>query len=193
MSLQLGVHGMPPAKRRVILRELATARGVTQRGLAKTLQKLHDRGLLTDALVRTPTPQQYERAIHAAVEDISEKVTPVGPVVQYISLPIDDGMAWPYIHPAAFLIYLTSVCASFYNLIADVVAHVGHDLNVLVYIDAVNPGNQLAPTANRDCECNTGHLRSCLRGSCGANALGSLSGCSALSWQRRYLVTYRRS
>ena len=153
MSLQLGVHGMPPAKRRVILRELATARGVTQRGLAKTLQKLHDRGLLTDALVRTPTPQQYERAIHAAVEDISEKVTPVGPVVQYISLPIDDGMAWPYIHPAAFLIYLTSVCASFYNLIADVVAHVGHDLNVLVYIDAVNPGNQLAPTANRDCEC----------------------------------------
>ena len=76
MSLQLGVHGMPPAKRRVILRELATARGVTQRGLANTLQKLHDRGLLTDALVRTPTPKQYRRAIQAAVEDISEKVTP---------------------------------------------------------------------------------------------------------------------
>ena len=142
MSLQLSVHGMPPAKRRVILRELATARGVTQRGLAKTLQKLHDRGLLTDALVRTPTPQQSERAIHAAVEDISEKVTPVGPVVHYISLPIDGAMACPYIHPAAFLIYLTSVCASFYNMIADVVAHVGHDINVLVYIDVFKLGHQ---------------------------------------------------
>ena len=144
---------LPLAKRRAVLRELTTARGVTKSGLAQTLQTLHDRGLLTDALTSTATPGCYRRAIQAAAEDISGKDTPAGKVVQYMDLPIVGGVAWPYIHPAAFLIHLCSVCAAFYDLIADVVARVGPDLLVLVYIDEIDPGNQLAPTNNRTSQC----------------------------------------
>ena len=70
-------------KRSKTLSDLVGVRGISKTGLAKVLQILNDRGLLTDSLVRTPTEGQYRRGVQAAVEDHGLRTyTVYGPVIQ---------------------------------------------------------------------------------------------------------------
>ena len=140
-------------KRLKIVSELAAINGVSKMGLAKTLKALHDRGLLTDALVETPTELGYKRQVRRAFEkDALYTQTPYGTMLRQMELPVvDEKMKakrpsmW-YINPFALLFQLCVVNVELFNLIKDAAGIAGTTaLRIVIYFDGVNPGNPLAP------------------------------------------------
>ena len=78
-------------KRLKIVSELAAINGVSKMGLTKALKALHDKGLLTDALVEAPTAQGYQRQVRRAFEkDALYTQTPYGTMLRQMELPVVD-------------------------------------------------------------------------------------------------------
>ena len=140
-------------KRLEIVSELAAINGQSKMGLVKTLKTLHDKGLLVDALVETPTELGYKRQVRRAFEkDALYTQTPYGTMLSQMELPVvDEKMKakqpsmW-YINPFALLFQLCATDVALFNLIKDAVGIAGTKaLRIVLYFDGVNPGNPLAP------------------------------------------------
>ena len=140
-------------KRLEIVSELAALNGQSKMGLVRTLKTLHDKGLLVDALVETPTELGYKRQVRRAFEkDALYTQTPYGTMLSQMELPVvDEKMKakqpsmW-YINPFALLFQLCVANVALFNLIKDAVGIAGtKTLRIVLYFDGVNPGNPLAP------------------------------------------------
>ena len=137
-------------KRRKILAALSAVRGQTKSALARSLQLLHDRGCLADALVCTPTLGQYRRGIQSAVEHAGlNSRTPYGNLIQEMQLPSKRLPMWHYISPFALMAYLCFINPFFFDLIQSTVTSATRPLRIILYIDEVNPGNSLRPDKSR--------------------------------------------
>jgi hypothetical protein len=139
------------ARKRVrIVSELASIDGVSKGSLSKVLKALHDKGLLVDALLQTPSAQGYDRQVRCAFEIDAHKQTPYGPLIRELQLPVTQApgkrtyLPLCYIHPFALLSEVCSVSPAFFNLLR---ASTGgtEPLRILIYFDGINPGNPLAP------------------------------------------------
>ncbi len=122
-------------------------------GLSKTLKALHDRGLLTDALVQAPSAIGYSRQVQRAFEQQALYTqTPYGPMLREMEFPAAHSKAkakrpsmW-YISPFALLHQLCIVSAPLFNLIKNAVGGAGtRVLRIVLYFDGINPGSPLAP------------------------------------------------
>ncbi len=140
-------------KRLKIVSELVAINGVSKMGLSKALKALHDKGLLTDALVEAPTAMGYQRQVRRAFEkDALYTQTPYGTMLRQMELPVvDERMKakrpsmW-YINPFALIFQLCVANVGLFNLIKDAVGIAGTTtLRIVIYFDGVNPGNPLAP------------------------------------------------
>ena len=138
-------------KRRKVLSDLASIRGVTKTALSKTLHALQERGLLVDNLVTTPTLAQYHRGVRSAIESHGlQTYTPYGQVIQELDLPCEKMPRWHYLNPFAFVWHLCSINQWLFNLVAATARNApGGVLSIIVYIDEINPGNPLHPEPGR--------------------------------------------
>ena len=138
-------------KRRKVLSDLASIRGVTKTALSKTLHALQERGLLVDNLVTTPTLAQYHRGVRSAIESHGlQTYTPYGQVIQELDLPCEKMPRWHYLNPFAFVWHLCSINQWLFNLVAATARNApGGVLSIIVYIDEINPGNPLHPELGR--------------------------------------------
>ena len=74
-----------------IVAELAAIHGVSKGGLSKTLKALHDKGLLSDALVDAPSSIGYERQVrHAFEKRAFSQQTPYGTMLCEMDLPVNE-------------------------------------------------------------------------------------------------------
>lgn len=139
-------------KRIKTLSDLASISGISKTGLAKALNLLNDRGLLTNRLSNTPTVGQYRRGVQKAVESHGLHThTPYGTLIQEMELPTSKMPSWHYISPFALLSHLCSINGPLFNLVAHTVQQFSR-LRIIIYIDEVNPGNPLAPDVARKVE-----------------------------------------
>ena len=150
-SKRLKVTKLTDDERAELRRDLvASARG-TKRSIAYVLQKLHDKNLLLDDDLGASKNERKKLAKSAAIHANAD--TPYGKVVQSMRLPL-EGESEPYalefIHPFAFIWYLSSVCAEFSAIMmASVVAAANHSLSLLLYGDELTPGNPLRADLGR--------------------------------------------
>ena len=94
--------------------DLCSTTGVAKMGLAKTLKKLHDKGLLKDSLSSATSIWGYQRQVQNAIEhDALYSETPYGTLLQELDLPTNEkkSRVLYYIRPTALIYFLCSVNA----------------------------------------------------------------------------------
>ena len=140
------------AERRSIVSDLCSTTGVAKMGLAKTLKKLHDKGLLKDSLSSATSLIGYRRQVQNAIEqDALYSETPYGTLLQELDLPTNEkkSRVLYYIRPTALIYFLCSVNAYLFDLVRKVVDRGVRTLRIVLYMDGINPGNPMAPDPQR--------------------------------------------
>ena len=129
--------------------EMMASSKATKSSIAKTLQILQQRGMLSDDRLG----QKGEaRHLGEAVTTHANADTPYGKVVQ--SIPIETTtngeLSWEIIHPFAFMWYLSTVCVQFGVMMADSIAMAPKNiLRLILYGDELTPGNPLRADLGR--------------------------------------------
>ena len=140
-------HAMCIEDRDALRQELvATKSSNSKSSLAKTLSTLHAAGVLADSELGSGNERkQLERAarVHASAE------TPYGTVVQRMDLGIEGVPPWEYIHPTAFIYYLSTVCSTFSAMMSSMIAASNGSLKLILYGDEMTPGNVLRSDKGR--------------------------------------------
>jgi hypothetical protein len=141
---------MSPAEQQGLHRELVQCS--THTGLVQTLAALHSRGRLRDGALNFK-PRQLAKELTKAKKMHSDLITPYGRVVQQMELESERMPLWEYCNPMALIWYLASLSSAFFDLMADTITDaVGNRLHVILYIDAVIPGNPLRHDKGRSLE-----------------------------------------
>ena len=129
--------------------ELVATTAGPKSAIASVLKTLQRRGLLNDSeLGCRDEARQLTNASHAH----ANATTPYGTVVQTMPLEMEGGgsFIWDFIHPLAFLWYLTCKCAQFGDLMAAAISSAaGGNLSLLLYGDDLTPGNPLRHDTGR--------------------------------------------
>ena len=145
--------GLDAETRLSIVGELCSIRGVAKVGLSKTLKMLYDKGLLKDALVRTPTDRSYRRQVQNSIErEALYAQTPYGTLLRALDLPTGEKKQrlMYYVHPKALIYHLCFVSAQLFALIKSAVNGAnGLPLRIVLFLDGINPGNPMAPDPQR--------------------------------------------
>ena len=95
-----------------IVSDLCTTKGVAKVGLARTLKKLYDKGLLNDALVEATSIKGYQRQVQKAIElEAVDTKTPYGHLLQELDIPTGEKKprVLYYIHPKALIYQMCQV------------------------------------------------------------------------------------
>jgi len=140
-----------------IVAGLASAGGVSKRGLATVLESLGNRGLLSDAFSIAPSSVSHHRCVQDAIEDIPLHATTLhGSLIRSRELPTVDTRSLHdhrprrvdklhFVSPVALMSYLCSKNEALYDLLAEAASKCNNRFRIVTYIDEVNPGNPLAP------------------------------------------------
>ena len=119
----------------------------TKTGLVSVLTALMDAGWMKADVISQKT-HAIKGRLTKAQRAHADKITPYGPVCQVMDLGIPELNSWRYCHPLALLWYLSTISASF----ADVMFKSNVDgmpFHVILYIDEICPGNPLRPEKSR--------------------------------------------
>ena len=145
-------------ERRSIMSDLCATKGVAKMGLARTLKKLYDRGLLKDSLaasrrhVAATSVLAYQRQVQRAIEEAAlYRETPYGILLRELVLPTspERPKRLHYIHPMALIYLLCSVNATLFDLVKNLVDQGTRMFRIVLFMDGINPGNPLAPDPQR--------------------------------------------
>jgi hypothetical protein len=141
----------PSKKHKAVdLGALGALRNVTKIGLVRTLQKLNDMGVLSaESGVDHMTEGGLRNRLQASVEQSGSTPTIYGTVVQRMKIDTPTLPVWEYLHPLAYISYMCSMSAAFFNLMQSTVDRCGRHLRIVFYIDEINPGNPLHPEPGR--------------------------------------------
>ena len=142
------------AKRAQVERRLVANGAVSKSAIARLLATLKAEGLLADGMVTSSSANETRKHVGKSVGDVASTVTPYGPIVQQMVLPCappQSPFVWDYIHPMAFVYYLSTISDAFGRLMSNIIAD-GKPLRIVVYVDAFRPGNVLRPDAGRSTE-----------------------------------------
>ena len=136
------------ASRTALRAELVADCSGPKAAIAKVLQKLQARGLLRDSALGCGDER---RQLTIASQAHANSPTPYGNVVQTMDLELEAGSAfkWEYIHPFAFLWYLSSLCPPFALLMHNALDACRGCLSLLLYGDDLTPGNPLRVDGGR--------------------------------------------
>ena len=131
---------------------VATSRG-TKSTVAHVLEALQAAGLLNDTeLGLTGESRQLSTAVAAH----ANAHTPYGKVVQTMALQIDgedEPYVWEFVHPCAFLWYLTSLSESFAGIMEKALSDGNGRLSMALYCDELKPGNPMRSDKGRQAVC----------------------------------------
>lgn len=119
----------------------------SQVGLISALEHLRDAGWLRPEVGRFVL-RNAKRKLDAAVAQHATAMTPYGSVLQSMRLPVDALPKWHFIHPLAFLHYLSSLSATFGDMMRES-STPGTPMSLILYIDEICPGNPLRPERSR--------------------------------------------
>ncbi len=141
----------PPKKqaRQELRSELVAVSTGPKSCIARVLQTLQQKGLLIDDQLGG---KDELKQLTIASQVHAEAHTPYGPVVQDMGLEMNDGkiFKWDFIHPFAFLWYLSLKCVEFGEMMTAALGSTVHGvLSLLLYGDELVPGNVLRHDAGR--------------------------------------------
>ena len=121
---------------------------VSKASVARVLSVLSARGELVDDRLGADLKKE-EKLLQRATCMHGNAMTPYGTVIQGFKLTADYVMQ--YVHPCAYLYYLSSICDHFAHFINDLLDKLGpKPLSIIVYGDEMTPGNPLRPDTGRE-------------------------------------------
>jgi hypothetical protein len=128
--------------------ELIAASRSSKSSLARTLMSLRQQGLLNDDELGD---SREHRRLTTANERHATAGTPYGQVVQSLDFGIEGIPRWEYVHPIAFLYYLSSMSTVFGDMLGRMIDESGtQPLRMLLYGDEMTPGNPLRSDKGRE-------------------------------------------
>ena len=136
------------AKRARVERDLLTLNGCTKTALANVLSKLHSEGLLLDDFGAGSVASIRKEMRGNLKHHSFDATTPYGPVVQTLSLG-DACPQWPYVHPLAYVYYLSTIGTDFSQMMFDCITSNASTLSIILFMDELTPGNPLRPDKSR--------------------------------------------
>lgn len=131
-----------------IVSRLCTIKGVAKMGLARTLKALHDKDLLNDSLVSATSLKGYQRQVQKAIEkEALYAQTPYGILLREMDLPTGEtkSRSLYYIHPKALIYRVCQINNALFNLFKAIIDVGIHVLQIILFLDGINPGNPVAP------------------------------------------------
>ena len=136
-------------------------RGVAQRLVAHTKTKaeatavlnvLADAGLIKGIDSEAATTNFKKRSLTQSSIDQGKVKTPYGPLIQSLEINAAKCKHWEYINPFAWLYYVSTISPSFANMLRDCTVD-GNRLRIVIYSDALVPGNPFRPEPARKLNC----------------------------------------
>ena len=123
---------------------LASSRG-SKASVARILQTLNRKGMLRDEELGG---RDELRQVRIAAEMHGRARTPYGPVVQTLDVP---GIGpWEYVHPFAFLHYMSTISEKFANMLSDALGKAPlFTCSLVFYGGEMTPGNPLRSDVGR--------------------------------------------
>lgn len=121
----------------------------TKKATLQTLLQLQKAGLLKS---EEEELQGLKRKMQTAVEEHSKAITDYGPLVQKIKIGNSKLEDWEVCHPCAFLAYMSSISATFCDVLRGCMAN-GRPLRLVIYGDEMVPGNPFRPEKARKLMC----------------------------------------
>jgi hypothetical protein len=140
-----GSSDMDPDQRQQLRASLLATSGSSKSSLVRTLAELQRAGMLKDSQLGVGC--EKSRLQHAA-EIHAKAMTPYGTVVQKMDLG-NELPLWDYVHPLAFMYYLSSISQPFGELLASMIDRAPRGLRLVLYGDEMTPGNPLRTDKGR--------------------------------------------
>ena len=132
-----------PMKKKPKLGELA-AKTANKTALAGVLKQMDDQELAAES---AKSMKFYQRSVAKSVSSHGHQDTPYGKVIQRISIgPLG---AVEIVDPAAWLWYMAVISPSFNALMKSLVSNVAQPFRIVLYNDALIPGNPFRPDKGR--------------------------------------------
>ena len=134
------------------VRRKLLAKGHTKVSIIDTLQTLAEAGMIKDMEGDDAAFTNLKRKFGEASVEHSQARTQYGPLVQSINLDADGMDYWEYMHPMAFLSYMSAVSVAFADMMRSICVD-GRPLRIIIYADGLVPGNPFRPEASRKLMC----------------------------------------
>ena len=137
-------------RRRDVLAECSDLSG-TKIGAVRVIQRLHERGLLSDdALVDGLTENTLRKDARIGTEDaVANAHTPHGPVVTTLNV---KGTDIEVVNPFAYVYFLCERNPDLFEILMPAGA-VSVCRPIVLYVDEIRPGNPLRPGKSRTTQC----------------------------------------
>jgi hypothetical protein len=139
-------------KRRKLEQSLVAETSCSKSAIARILLRLHREGALHDGVLEHRNERGIRGNLQKAVNDLANRMTPFGPVLQSMTLECSPPLKWDFIHPIALVYMLSQISAGFSALMHNIIGKLNSnspELNILLYIDECRPGNVLRPDKGR--------------------------------------------
>lgn len=137
-----------PTNVNAVLASMHASGRTTKTATVQTLLQLQNAGLLNSE----EDEQSLKRKMQTAVEEHSKATTDYGPLVQKIKIGDSKLEDWEVCHPCAFLAYMSSISATFCDVLKGCMAN-GRPLRLVIYGDEMIPGNPFRPEKARKLMC----------------------------------------
>ena len=125
---------------RVCSKLLATTAS-TKASLAKTLNALHDEGLLNDDAIGKGSVNTVRKSLTQSAQELAAEATPYGPCIQEMEL---GGVIWKLIHPTALIFLLSNLSCALPDMTSQAVQGT-KELTIVVLIDEFRLVSVLRP------------------------------------------------
>ena len=97
--------------------------------------------------------RQLKTDIARATRSHASTETPYGPLIQRVRLDHRKLKYWDVCHPMAFLWLVSSLSATFSQIMRDIIGDGSVPLRLIIYADEMNPGNPFRPDLGRKMQC----------------------------------------
>jgi hypothetical protein len=134
-------------------KRLATIDGCSKSALHRILLSLHEEGALNIDLSKCSSIKGIKKRMAEPLADLRKLETPYGKLLQFMPTGMEAVPQIEICNPFAYLYHLSSIEPSFAKLLCDVTEGGNRQLRIVLYMDAINPGNPLRHDAGRNTEC----------------------------------------
>ena len=139
-------------KRRRLIENLGVAWGCTKTGVAELLSRLHQHGAIGYDIANCSSSALKKR-LHKPIDDLRSVQTPHGPLFRHIHIGAPRLSSIEIVNPMAHLHHLAQRSDDFAKLLLDASDGGNREMRIVMYMDAISPGNPLRPDKSRTTEC----------------------------------------
>ena len=109
-----------------------------------------DAGLIKD--IGAETTSSLKRSLNQTTVDQGKISTPYGPLIQSLEINAVKFKHWEYINPFAWLYHVSTISATFADMMRDYTVD-GIRLRIVIYSDGLVPGNPFRTEPSRKLNC----------------------------------------